>query len=258
MTEDKSSETAQLPKRVPWLDRIKSRVGLTSSEKGSQVEVDKLVNKIGDIFSRFPLVYKRDAFDSQFILLFTNVKAVIDYSLLGDTYSETDFRTYTEVLKKYGYKITDPIVQDVNNSYKRRLGYIYNPSLLKEQTKLTELAPPYISGDLLKYIEDAKKSGYKIGAICGKMYSFPESAIRDFLSVQDKGGKEKTSTVDGGETYFYFPPMQPDVVKREKLKNYIFDELGKSQIFQSLLDNPDYKKSNEEFYRRLPERFQIK
>lgn len=88
-------------------------------------------------------------------------------------------------LENHELRVTEPDTTYGRGSIPFRRIYIYNPRTLSEQTRDSELVPPYLKEqDLLDWIDTCKQKGVSVHAILGKIYSFPESAIRDFLKSQ--------------------------------------------------------------------------
>lgn len=179
------------------------------------------------------------------------VKAATDYSFVGQTWNELEFSEFRRVLKLNGLEMTSPIVQNSDNpKLIRRVGLVYDPRIIESTTSNSIYAPKFHrSQDLSEYITSAEKQGYKMSGVYGKLYSFPDSAIDDFLNQVD--GQERETAAGGNEVYWYYLPAKPDNVSRKNYKVKFFDELSKNLSHKKIRDGNDLKKSNEEWNDRL-------
>ena len=176
------------------------------------------------IFNRAPSAYKRFITFGDWLMVTGGLKAATDYGFVGDTWNQNDFDQLKTALETEGLKVTDPTIREGTNIPFRE-GHIYNPATLKEQTAHSSYAPPYDGVTPLdQYISTAEAQGYSFGAIYGKIYSFPESAIADFIT-QEMGisiqGEERQNASHNNETYWFIVPAKPDVIKREQDKNLL-------------------------------------
>lgn len=217
--------------------------------------------KINRAFTALPPAYKRNAMFADYTLVFAGLKAGTDYAFLGDTYTPVEFEVFKSVFTGLGLRVTEPHTSQSKTGDFIRQGLIYNPKTLEEITRNSQLILPYNQSETLEtWVERCKTAGMLDGAIYGKVYSFPESAIRDYLSSRSNQPqnttvviRQETSVHTGGETYLYFKPAQEDVVKRELAKEALFIALEAIPAYKALSNSPVLKQSDELWSARLPE-----
>lgn len=215
---------------------------------------EQLAEKAGKVFDKLPLPYKRYALMPDILLLLGGVKAATDFSFLGDTYNEQEFQVFKDVFESEGLKLSEIDSRPTRSGDTFRMGLVFNPVLLEKETANSKYAPPYKLGtDIHKYAEEAVENGYDVGSVWGKIYSFPESAIDDYVNGDKTGLRERASTHRGGETYWFFEPAGKDVLDRETAKAKLFDSLEQSPKYNELINSEIMKQSDEEWTNRLPD-----
>lgn len=120
------------------------------------------------------------------------------------------------------------------------MGLVYDPKIVERTTKDSAYAPSFRQDQSLsEYLTGAEKQGYKMSGVYGKLYSFPDSAIDDFLNQVD--GQERETAAGGNEVYWYYLPAKPDNVSRKNYKVKFFDELSKNLSHKKIRDGNDLK-----------------
>lgn len=187
-----------------------------------------------------------------FLLMLGGVKAATDFSFLGDTWNEEEFEIFKSVFESQGLKLSKIDSRPMASGDAFRIGLIFDPVMLEKETANSRFAPPYKLGmDVHEYASAAEKNGYDEGGIWGKIYSFPESAIGNFVDGDKTGLRERVPT-HNGETYWFFDPPEQDVIEREDKKNKLFDSLNKSAKFQQIVNSVELRESDAEWGKRLP------
>lgn len=228
------------------------------------VETERLLSSLERTFHEAPLAYKRLVTLGDFLMVMDGIKAGTDVTFLGDTYNETDYHKFKKMLEKEGLRFTE-----LETSYNKkgepfRQGLIYNPQALAEQTATSKLALPFdVNEDLQRWIDRCLASGKNKGAISGVVYSFPESAIKDFLkrasflwlfNVLERVGLERRhSRLLGNEIYWHYGSAEDDVIARERKKQSFFRRLEQNPRFVAIMESQDLKDSDAEWKRRLPD-----
>lgn len=226
-----------------------------SNEIKETINIEEVAVAVNDIFQRLPIAYKHYAFSPDILLMLGNLKAATDISFLGDTYTETDFEGFKQVFGDHGYRISKFKLSSTKDNTPFRIALIYNPQLLKEQTAKSKYAPPYDGvSDIEEYIDKAVAKNYPVHGVMGKVYSFPESAISDYLGNNPyRRGAHKT--VHNGETYWSYEPLGLDVQKREAVKQKFFEGLEHSTLFKQAYNHENHALSRLEWKKRLPAMF---
>lgn len=228
---------------------------LTQSGKENEIGIERVIKSVERIFNELPPAYKRWALFQDVLLVLGGIKSMTDYSFLGDTWNEEEFQKFKELFAAEGIIVTEPEIQ-VGKNWERRTGSIYNPETLAVQTKDNKFAPPFkMEESLDKYINRAQSEEYPIAGIYGTLYSFPQSAIEDFLNAQSDQAVRETNHF-GGETYWFTPPAKPDVIEREQNKRDYFAKLAQSDTIQKLRSSAELAKSDEIWVNRLPKSLQ--
>lgn len=213
-----------------------------------------------EIFKKLPLAYKRLITFPDWLMVLGGVKAVTDYGFLGNTWDEDEFALFKQVLESTGLRVSDVQIRYGKENITFRYGYIYNTAALAAQTAKTDLAPPYNGQDSIeKYIEAATAKGYDPHGLYGKLYSFPESAIKDFFN-RPRREQEDDARLEfglGNETYWVYPPVQKDVLEREELKRKFLSDLENTPQLQTILQGADLQASNQEWRNRLPDQVKV-
>ncbi len=211
-------------------------------------DIAETVNKIVRLFEQLPLAYKRYALHQDIMMVLHGLKAATDYSFLGDTFRQDEFDQFKSALVSVGVRVSNPQIDE-----RRRFGLLYRPDILRRETISSNLAPPYDGQqDIDEYYNQAVKNGYNDKAVAGKIFSFPESAIRDFIQSQKKSVKLET-VYFGDETYSYSNPPQPDVVEREKVKREFFSVVDENSQFKVIKESNEARRSDQEWRQRLPQ-----
>ena len=228
-------------------------------EYKSPVEVAKIVL---ELFDQLPMAYKRFATFTDVIIVIVGIKAATDLSFLAHTWNEKDFSMLEEAFQSVGLKCSP--VQLLRKGPKPppfRHTFIYNPSALVATTRNSSLVPPYnLTMEINEYLAEGERLGHHIAALMGKIYSFPESAIRDYLSFMESGDEKEsnrrreTSSLKVNETYWWFYPAQQDVLDRESLKREYMQEFMNIPDIINLYNSNKLAKSNQEWSSRLPNR----
>ncbi len=216
--------------------------------------------KINRAFTALPLAYKYYAMREDYALVFAGLKAGTDYAFLGDTYTPAEFEIFKSAFTGLGLRVTEPDTFHYNTGDVMMLGNIYNPKTLEEMTRNSQLVLPYNQSETLEeWIKRCQTAGKLNAAIDGKVYSFPESAIRDYLASHDNQPqsasadvRQKTTAGTGGEAYSFFEPAQEDVIKREQEKKVFLAALKANPTYKTLNQNPILEQSKELFHSRLP------
>lgn len=220
--------------------------------------VEQTAMLANEIFSKLPLAYKRLITIPDWQMVLGGLKATTNYGFLGNTWNEEEFHQFKRVLEGAGLRVTDPAISYGNSEIPFRQGHLFNAATLVATTANSEFAPPYDGKvSLDEYIAQAVALGYPQGGVYGKIYSFPESAIRDFLSPfrtdSEEDQQKRESYHNGNETYWIYPPAQADVTEREALKERFFTSLEKNPDMMKMLNSRDLQRSNEEWRDRLPD-----
>ncbi len=227
------------------------------SENGSLANLARQTAvRVEQIFTDLPMAYKRWADYSDLQLVLAGLKAGTDYLFAGSTYQENEFQQFKQILSKFGLRLSPLRLTYAAKGKPVRSGLIYNPAALIRETANSKFAPPYDSVELIEdYESRAVRLGYSIHGVAGKIYSFPESAIADYVATQEKNGekpaleRERKST--GNEVYWYYPPAKEDVINRERMKEAFFRELQKTPEMQRVEKSQDLEKSNKEWIERF-------
>ena len=215
---------------------------------------DQLAEKAGKVFEKLPLPYKRFALMPDFLLLLGGIKSATDFSFLGNTWNEQEFQVFKDVFESESLVLSEIDTRPTKSGDTFRMGLIFNPVQLEKETASSKYAPPYKLGtDVHQYAEDAIKSGYEEGAVWGKIYSFPESAIGNYVQGDKTGLSERAVTHQGGETYWFFEPAGEDILARETAKARLFSSLEQSPKYNELVASDSLRESNEEWTNRLPD-----
>lgn len=236
---------------------------LGSQEQEKQTEdqsPEEVAKKVLQLFEELPLIYKRWATFTDVIGVMAGIKAVTDLNFLGETWNEDNFLILKEAFTSIGLQISSMHLIGKNaEDISQRRGYLYNPATLERVTKNSDLVPAYdrkIGID--EYLKKSEELGYHIGALTGKMYSFPESAIRDYLDYLELKGYQlddrprKTSALSFNETYWWYPPAEQDVLEREELKNNFMQKFMSIPEIEALYESDDLERSNQEWSQKLP------
>ena len=234
---------------------------LNNQETRSQkTEYEKAVDRLNILHSSLPEAYKHWAIHGETELVVGQLKAATDYTFPEDTWSEDEFNQFKKSFESIGLRVSQPEIVPSVDATPRRYGYIYNPDKLKEETSNSDLVPPYDGlMDINNYVKMAEDAGYPIGAILGKLYSFPESAIRDYLSRKGKSPQEARPGVKittdslGDEYYWYYGDPKADVQNRMRLKREYLKYLGSSSRYQKIRRDNDIGASWDKWHDRLPE-----
>lgn len=212
---------------------------------------EQTVILLEEIFKKMPLIYKRLVVFQDFLMVLGGLKAGNNLDFSGNAYQEKDFLEMKSVLKSVGLEIADyDEVSDGNGNLLRKK-FVFSPLALKRETLNSEFAPPYELGmSLADYIKKALLKGYDFDGISGKIYSFPETAIRSYLKEQDKSSGKFVATFE--ERYFIKEPMGEDAVARERMKSDFFGKLNNNQSFLKIRASEQLKESNSIWSDHLP------
>lgn len=226
---------------------------LNSEDIKVEHQVSETALRINHAFMALPLAYKRYVMFGDYILLLADLKAGTDYSFLGNTYSQEEFEAFKTTFSGFGLRLTEPHVSKGKSGESFRQGYVYNPRLLEQETKDSDLVLPYKQDEALEaWVGRCEQKGIPVGAIYGKLYSFPESAIRHFLTRKNHPMEQENQVRFGNETYFHSLPAQADVVAREDAKTALFSALEANPTYQALNNSPELQQSIKLFKERSP------
>lgn len=233
-------------------------------ETQTQTEQERLLSSVEKVFQEAPLAYKRLITFGDWLMVIDGMKAGTDIGFLGDTYDETEYQQFKTLLESNGLRVTDLKTTHGKSGIPFRQGTIYNPQALAKQTATSNLVLPFNPDeDLQSWINRCSANGKRSDAVWGKLYSFPESAIRDFSKrtnlrwVYDL--LEKVSLVQrntlhlGNESYWYFNFPDQDIIDREVRKQSFFAELESNPRFSAIYNSQELKDSDAEWSRRLPD-----
>ena len=200
---------------------------------------------------------------SDWLLVIGGLKAGTDVSFLGDTYVEEEYQIFKGLLEAEGLCVTDLGVTFRKSDIPFRQGTIYNPVTLVEQTSNSTLVPPFSPDNTLdQWIDNCTNQGINPDVVWGKIYSFPDSAIKDFVKrdkaqpkyrLLEKVGIKKKACSNLGETYWYFVPPKNDVLQREQRKKSFFSGLSSDPRFLALTNSQTLMDSNIAWRDRLPD-----
>ncbi len=213
--------------------------------------IEEFIQKVVAVCDRLPIGIKHLVLHPDVLMVLKGLKAGTNYSFLEDTFQESEFEEFKEGLKSFGVRVSPPVMVD-SSSYSRRMGFIYNPTTLEHETENSTMVPPYHSSDEIDdYLARSIVTGYNQDAVMGKIFSFPESAIKDFL---ENVAGEREVMAHYNETYTYSPPAKPDILEREQKKSAFFDVLRKSPTYKALEGSGSIQESRHLWHERLPER----
>jgi len=226
-------------------------------------EQENLMSTVDKVFQNLPDIYKRFALFTSWIMIMGGVKAGTNLNLLGDTYSQEEFKQLESTLESSGLRIVLHRQYDSKKGHPIRQYTVYNPQTLEKETASSKLVLPYHQDDeLLTWIERCTDAGKNIHAVYGKLLSYPESAIKDFVRfhkrqkwyrrLEKRGIVHRKTIQDAGETYWFFGEPSEDVIEREKKKKIFFDSLNSNKRYQSLKHSETLKESDKEWVDRLP------
>lgn len=190
-------------------------------------------------------------------MVFKGVKAGTEIILPGQTYEERDFKVFSEQLKvQAGLRITELEETQLADARPMLRGTVYNPLALEVQTVQSELILPYETHKSLEeWMTLCIDSGINPDIIWGKIYSFPESAIRQFARrsrarwaydlLERVGTIRRNSLGLGNETYLFYGKPTIDMIQREETKRSFLDKLSVHPDFITAIDSSIMKKSKE-------------
>ncbi len=223
-------------------------------EKEKLSPVEQTAIRASEIFKKLPLAYKRLIMFADWLMVLDGMKAATDYAFLGNTWDENEFQIFKQTLESAGIKVSDVHTRYFKDNIPFRSGHIYNPRALAAQTAHSEMIPPFdVSSTFDEYEHMLKESGVPDGIIYGKLYSFPESAIKDYLKGS---GHELTDTNrvglgQGNESYWAYSPLQDDVIEREKASEIFLSKIEQNPLMKRIYESEELKASDKEWSRRL-------
>jgi len=234
-----------------------ARIFDTQSPEITITNEELVAESAARIFEKLPLAYKRFAIFPDVWMVLGGLKAATDNNFLGDTFSDDDFKLMKEVFESEGIVVGEPQTVPVLSG-NRRVGYIFNPRVLISQTTNNPYAPQYTFGqDIFEYIKSAIGEKYLPGGILGTIYSFPQSAIADFITSKKEDVQSETAEY-GNETYWYIPPAKQDVIDREQKKRDFLSKILNNEVINKIMNSEELKNSDKEWDKRLPEKFRKK
>ncbi len=224
--------------------------------QGVEFEKVDTVAVLERVFNELPMPYKMYATLPDMLMVIGGLKAGTDITFLGETYKEDEFIKFKEAFEKVRLKFTDLTMDMTVDKTPVRQGFIYDPKALREQTRSTHLVLPYDGVEPLEsWMSRCAEAGKNKDAVIGKLYSFPESAIEDFLRGKPRImslSRKKHTISSGNETYWFFGKPKQDVLDHEERKKMFFEKLAKDQRFDKLMSSQSLKESNTEWAKRLP------
>ena len=219
-------------------------------------EFSQLITSLENVVKELPLAYKRIALYPDWLLVMGGGKAGTDVSFWGDTYDDDEWLKFKSIFESEGLRFTElTATQEAGEPIARR-GYVYNPTILEQETSNSELVLAFSNEETLQeWMDRCLDAGIEPDAIYGKLYSFPESAIRDFIKFQDSDQELRSHPMEenlGDETYLFTGEQKADVLERERKKRLFFDKLQNNDRFLSLKKSEELEESEKEWDRRLP------
>lgn len=216
-----------------------------------------------EIFKKLPILHKRIVIDEQFLMVLGGIKAGIDLNLLGTAYQKEEFEQMCEVFKKVGLEISQQGVDgDRRDGLPLMKNFVFNPKTLNRETANSKFAPPYRVGQSLKeWLDEAGSRGYKIQGLYGKMYSYPESAIDNYLSRHvdnDLLGlmPDEITVENHDELYVTTFPIGKDAAEREQAKAEFFYKIDNNPSIKRIRKSEDLRLSKQEWTRRQDEMYE--
>lgn len=229
-----------------------------SSHWDTLSNTEKTVGMVRQLVTEVPLPYKGWFTNEDLLMVVGGLKGAADMYILKDQADAAELGALRQGLSRAGLCLLEssespelPADVDVESFGEGPLYQlvIYNPGTIARETQNSDLVPPYDQKeDLATYIRRARKQGVELHVIEGKVFSFPESAIKDF------GKPGEIHTVGSqGETYYYTNEPQPDVIEREQAKEKFFSDIKDDAGYQQLLSSPILAESKAEWKRRASE-----
>lgn len=213
------------------------------------------------IFNAAPPAYKKLITHEDWLMVLGGLKGATECSFPGDTWNPQEFEKLKIALEQEGLRLIEPTLKDRPGTPFRQ-GIVYNPQTIRQATADSKYSPPYDGKEPLQiYVEKAISQGYSIDAVWGKLYSFPESAIQDFINSINEINLTNSRLTSSGlrnEAYLHSEPAQEDVLQRENKKERFFSEITTYSPLAQIMMSSDLQDSKREWTRRLPTKLQIR
>ncbi len=193
----------------------------------------KAIEICSDVFEEAPLPYAFIPLMGDVLMVAGGIKAGTELTFVGETHNQQAVYELQTSLDKYGLAIEFWAFAE-KGKYPTYSYFLYNKETLKKATFGSSIVPPYTGGNVKDWINTSIASGHNAGAVYGKYFSYPESAVADFITVEKQRQRKiistlfphtiaKTSAIHSyNETYLHTGEPKADVVKREKIKDRFF------------------------------------
>ena len=223
-------------------------------EIGTEQMAARAIEVCSDVFGNTPIEYASLSLESDVLMVAGGIKAGTEVNFVSEAHIPNEVEKLQTNFAKHGLRLEFALCETKGNHPVYHY-YLYDPIHLAQETAESKLAPQYNNGSVLDWLENGQKSGYNIAGMYGKFYSFPESAVIDFLNIQRNKIRNRIYTIlpalqpktngvqSYKEVYRYIGPPKQDVVDRENLKVNFFHQIEQDQEFLQLLDSPRYKTS---------------
>ncbi|OGJ37708.1 MAG: hypothetical protein A2383_02305 [Candidatus Pacebacteria bacterium RIFOXYB1_FULL_39_46] len=184
-----------------------------------------------------PQEFRAEVVQAEMLMVLGGIKATSDITWVLDDFSEENAGQLVTAFNSVDIEISldKPIITKTGKML--ICGKISNLSCLEKETRESDLVPPYTRDiSVAEYIAICDARGIDRRVSMGKIYSFPESAIKDRLTVnnftEEQIEAKKYLVNRGGETYFFFDSPKQDVIEREEKKKIFLQELSLSAELQ--------------------------
>lgn len=221
---------------------------------------NETTDKIKSLVDALPAIYKRIPVLEDVVLVIAGLKSATDMTFNGEQYDEEEFKILQKIFEGFGLRVAQKQTRFEHISEKRvtlegRQIIIFNPEKLKAETKDTPLAPPYDGQqDIFDYIQEAEGATFDPDEVYGMIYSFPKSAIADYIKKRNTGKRLEElpnykTIATFGETYIV-ENMTDEVKDREAAKQTLFDDLIENTELQAIMYSEDVTESHVEWEQR--------
>jgi|GEM_PF-3167506 len=187
------------------------------------------------------------------IMVAAGFKAGTEKSISADKFDQEEFDKERDTYAKLGL-VLSPVkyseFQSDRGVTKDYSYYLYNPETLMAQTRDSELVPFTKDMTIEQWFDLNAQNGKPSAYVIGKFYSYPESEIKEFHSIQDfdsafASGEYATSQDsfpleygDGDNDGFVFKvPASSEVIKREADKSILFQLWAQDPQIASMLNS---------------------
>lgn len=217
---------------------------------------EQIAIRAKEIFSRLPETIRWWVTQDDVLMVLGGLKNATDLDFFYEQLPPEAFEEFKHAFEASGLRVSE--VRTFTDGREDYLGngldfhnvFLYNPAALVAATTNSEFAPPYDGKQpLLEYVRESVQQGYHRAGVLGTIFAFPQSAIKDFMSMfpQDEHGNwlqpadgdprwdNRPTIYSGNETYWHFPPRQSDVDAREEKKQQFFEKLNTNVTMQGML-----------------------